>query len=166
VAVREIRIYPDPVLKQVASSVGVVGNDARALARDLVDTMRAQERCVGIAANQIGALQRCIVVDVTGHRRAQSCSGLIVLFDPEIVSASGAEVAREGCLSLPDLTANVRRATDVVVRGATPEGAERVVDADAFEARALLHEIDHLDGILFLDRVASLATDVFRRKTR
>ena len=88
---------------------------------------------------------------------------MIVLFDPVIVSRSGAEVAREGCLSLPDLTANVRRSTDIQVHGTAPDGSARDVVADAFEARALQHEIDHLDGILFLDRVTSLKTDVFRR---
>ena len=163
-AVRRIRLYPDPVLKQVAAPVGVIDDDARALAADLVDTMGAHPRCVGIAANPIGSLRRCIVVDVTGHRKARSSNGRIVLFDPVVVSSAGAEIAREGCLSLPDLTANVRRATDIEVHGLTLEQARRVVVADAFEARALLHEIDHLAGILFLDRVASLATDVFRRR--
>jgi peptide deformylase len=162
--VREIRIYPDPVLKQVALAVGVIDDRARRLATDLVDTMRAHERCVGVAANQIGELLRCICVDVTGHSKARSSNGLIVLFDPEIVSAQGAEVAREGCLSLPDLTANVRRATDVIVRGTNPTGDTVQIDADAFEARALLHEIDHLDGILFLDRVDNVAKDVFARR--
>jgi peptide deformylase len=162
--VRDVRIYPDPVLKQVASAVIEVDDDARALASDLIDTMRAHDRCVGLAANQIGSLRRCIVVDVSDHVKAHSRNGLVVLFDPQIVSASGAEIGREGCLSLPDLTANVRRATDVVVGGTTPDGVVRRITADAFEARALQHEIDHLDGILFLDRVASLKTDVFRRK--
>jgi peptide deformylase len=153
------------VLKQRAVEVGTVDDDARAVAQDLLDTMRAHERCVGIAANQIGRLRRCVVVDVTGHTRARTCHGVIVMFDPEIVSATGAEVAREGCLSLPDLTANVRRATDIIVRGRGLDGGDVRIETDAFEARALLHEIDHLDGVLFLDRVASLATDVFRRKS-
>ena len=73
-------------------------------------------------------------------------------------------VAREGCLSIPDLTANVRRATEVTVEATDPEGASHTIETEGFEARCLLHEIDHLDGILFLDRVDSLATDVFRRK--
>jgi len=163
--IRPVRIYPDPVLKRVAEPVGDVDDDARRLADDLVDTMRAHERCVGLAANQIGVLRRCIVVDVSGHPKAVSCNGLVVLFDPVIDTTSGSEVAREGCLSLPDLTANVRRPTNVSVRGSTTDGGIRIVEADAFEARALLHEIDHLDGILFLDRVANLETDVFRRRT-
>lgn len=164
-AIRDVRIYPDPVLKQVAELLVSVDAGARDLANDLVDTMRAHERCVGIAANQIGELRRCVAVDVTGHPRARSCHGLIVLFNPVVVEASGSEVAREGCLSVPELTANVRRATDVVVRGLDPSGLDREITADAFEARALLHEMDHLDGILFLDRVANLETDVFRRKS-
>ena len=163
--VRDVRIYPDPVLKQVRRPVGR-STTTRARSRDdLVDTMRAHERCVGIAANQIGALRRCVVVDVTGHPKAKSCSGLLVLFDPGgRVELRGPRSRAKGCLSLPDLTANVRRATDVVVRGLDLDGGECAIDADAFEARALLHEIDHLDGVLFLDRVTSLATDVFRRK--
>ncbi len=152
------------MLKQRADEVVAVDDAARTVAADLLDTMRAHERCVGIAANQIGCLVRCVVVDVSGHRKAKACHGPIVLFDPVVVSSSGAEVAREGCLSLPDLTANVRRATEIVVRGLALDGTQAQIRTDAFEARALLHEIDHLDGVLFLDRVASLATDVFRRK--
>ncbi len=162
--VRDVRIYPDPVLKRRAAGVATIDGAARSLATDLVDTMRANERCVGLAANQIGELRRCIVVDVTGHAKARSCAGLIVLFDPVVVRSSGSAVAREGCLSIPEFTANVRRAADVTVRGLTPDGSAREIAADAFEARALLHEIDHLDGILFLDRVTSVATDVFPRK--
>lgn len=164
-AVRPVRIYPDPVLKQVARQVGAIDDDALALAQDLVDTMRANDRCVGLAANQIGVLRRCVVVDVTAHPKAPaSAGGLLVLFDPVLLSSQGRQVGREGCLSVPELTANVARATTVVVRGTEPSGAERVVESHDFEARALQHEIDHLDGILFLDRVASLETDVFRRR--
>lgn len=152
------------MLKQVAATVGTVDEQARTLAQDLVDTMRSHTRCVGIAANQIGVLRRCVVVDVTGHPKATTTHGLIVAFDPEVVDSAGAEVGREGCLSLPDLTANVSRATRVTVRALDGDGSPTVIESDGFEARALLHEIDHLDGILFLDRVASLATDVFRRR--
>ena len=164
-AVRDVRIYPDPVLKQVAAPVGAVDAEARTLARDLIDTMRAHERCVGIAANQVGELRRCVVVDVSDHPRAVSCHGLLVLFDPVVLELRGSEVAREGCLSIPELTANVRRATTVVVQGLDQTGQALAVSANAFEARALLHEIDHLDGVLFLDRVANLETDVFRRSS-
>jgi peptide deformylase len=145
----------------------VEGEDA-ALAEqvgvDLVDTMRANVKCVGLAALQIDRPVRIVAVDVSEHPRATRHHGLLVLVNPVIALASGSEVAREGCLSIPDLTANVRRATDVVIEASTPEGQARVIEAEGFEARCLQHEIDHLDGILFLDRVDSLRSDVFRRK--
>ena len=105
-----------------------------------------------------------VAVDVTGHKKATTQNGLLLLVNPVVVEAEGAEVGREGCLSIPHLTANVRRATHIRVEARTPEGNELSVESEAFEARCLLHEIDHLDGLLFLDRVDSLASDVFRRK--
>jgi peptide deformylase len=154
---------PDHFLKEPAAAVGNVDDRARALAVDLVDTMRASPACVGIAATQIGVGLRAFVVDVTGHKKAMSCHGELVLFDPEVLLAHGPVAGREGCMSVPDLTGDVARASTVVVRGLTVVGQERVVEADAFEARALLHEIDHLDGVLFLDRVSSHES-LFRRR--
>ena len=134
------------------------------LAADLVDTMRASPACVGLAAPQIGVPRRAFVIDVTGHRKATVCHGLVVMFEPVVVSMSGREEGREGCMSVPDLTANVARGTEIVVRGTGVDGYEVVLATEGFEARALQHEIDHLDGRLILDRVASLPTDVFRRR--
>jgi peptide deformylase len=162
VAVRPVLRYPASVLKTVATSIDP--GDAQELCTDLVDTMRASPACVGLAAPQIGVAARAFCLDVTGHKKARSCSGLVVLLNPMIVARDGSEVAREGCMSLPDITGNVRRATSLTVRGVTPRGEEREVIADAFEARALQHEIDHLDGFLFLDRVSSLTADLFPRK--
>jgi len=162
-AVRPVFELPDPVLKQRSEAVGRIDAAARALAADLVDTMRATVACVGLAAPQIGVALRAFVVDVTGHRKANSCHGELVLFDPEVIGAEGPVVAREGCLSVPHLTGDVARASSVVVRGLTLDGVDRVVEVDAFEARAVLHEIDHLDGLLFLDRVSSHEA-LFRRK--
>jgi len=88
----------------------------------------------------------------------------VVLLDPELVATGAPAVAREGCMSVPDLTGNLARPATVAVQGTTPEGATRLVEADAIEARALLHELDHLDGLLFLDRVVSASTDLFRRR--
>jgi peptide deformylase len=126
--------------------------------------MRSYGHCVGIAAPQIDELVRVIAVDVRSHPKATTTNGLLVLVDPRIVETEGSVLGREGCLSIPELTANVRRAARVVVEARTPSGEERVVEADGFEARCLQHELDHLDGILFLDRVASLASDVFQRR--
>ena len=161
--IRPVLALPEPVLTRPAQPVERVDDAARALADDLVDTMRASPACVGLAAPQIGVGRRAFVVDVTGHRKARSCHGTFVLFDPEVLLAHGPVVARVGCMSVPDLTGDVARATSVVVRGLTPEGTERVLEVDAFEARAVLHELDHLDGLLFLDRVASPAA-LFPRK--
>lgn len=155
--------YPAAVLKTPADRLAA-GAAAIALSTDLVDTMRASPACVGLAAPQIGVGVRAFAMDVTGHRKARSCAGLIVMINPEIIDHDGSEAAREGCMSLPDFTGNVRRATWVRVRGETPEGAPMIVEADAFEARALQHEIDHLDGLLFLDRVVSKTADVFERR--
>jgi peptide deformylase len=161
--VRPVVQLPEPVLKRPAEPVGVIDDAARALAADLLDTMRASPHSVGIAAPQIGVSLRAFALDVTGHRKARSCHGEVVLFDPEVLLAHGPEVGREGCMSVPDLTGDVARATRLVVRGLTPEGADRVLEVDAFEARAVQHELDHLDGLLFLDRVTS-HDRVFKRK--
>lgn len=159
-----ILLYPDPRLKTICDAIERFDESVLELARDLVDTMRAHPGCVGLAAPQIAVLRRMISVDVTGHRKAKSCAGLLLLANPTLLSAEGSEVGREGCLSIPDLTANVRRAKRIRVEARDEYGGARVVEANAFEARALLHEMDHLDGLLFLDRVASLTDDVFRRK--
>jgi len=163
VAVRPVLAIPDPVLFVPAVAVGGVDGAARALARDLVDTMRASPACVGIAAPQIGVGLRAFALDVTGHKKAVSCHGEVVLFDPEIVAAADPVTAREGCMSVPDLTGDVARASRLTVAGTSVTGARLTLDVDAFEAKAMLHEIDHLDGLVFLDRVAGPHA-VFARK--
>jgi peptide deformylase len=162
---RDVLRYPHPSLKQVARPLEDEESELVArVASDLAATMRSYPGCVGLAAPQLDELVRMIVVDVSEHRRATKHHGLLLLINPRIRLASGAEVGREGCLSIPDLTANVRRATEIVVEALTPEGETRVVECEGFEARCIQHELDHLDGILFLDRVDSLKTDVFQRK--
>jgi peptide deformylase len=164
---REVLRYPHPALKQVARALAPAdAAEVERVAADLLDTMRANQGCVGIAASQIDELVRIVAVDVTGHPKAIESNGLLVLANPVIVRSSGAEVAREGCLSIPELTANVRRATEIAVEAVTPAGEPVTIDSSGFEARCLQHEIDHLDGFLFLDRVDSLTDDVFRRKRR
>jgi peptide deformylase len=140
------------------------GAQAEALAADLVDTMRASPACVGIAAPQIGVPARAFCLDVSAHRRAKTNHGLVVIINPVVVATESREVLREGCMSLPDLTANVGRALHVTVEGLTPAGEKLRIEAEGFEARAFQHEIDHLDGLLFLDRVSSMLADVFPRK--
>ncbi|MDP9075721.1 MAG: peptide deformylase [Actinomycetota bacterium] len=161
--VRPVLRLPDHRLKAPTARLERIDDAARALAVDLVDTMRASPACVGLAAPQIGVGLRAFVVDVTGHRKARSCHGQIVLFNPTLLLAGPAELSREGCMSVPDLTGDVARPATVVVRGETLDGADRVISCDAFEARAVLHELDHLDGRLFLDRISS-SRAVYPRK--
>jgi peptide deformylase len=134
------------------------------LAADLVATMRVSPGCVGLAAVQVGVPAQVFVVDVTGHPKTRTCHGLIVLCNAEVVSASQWKVGREGCMSVPDLTGDVRRAGNLTVTGEVVGTGERVeIHTDAFEARALQHEIDHCGGFLFLDRVAG-AHAIHQRK--
>jgi peptide deformylase len=158
-----VRLIPDPVLSTPATPFDRVDDEARAVGHAVLAAMRATSHSVGVAAPQLGIGRRVFCVDVTGHRKARSCHGELVLFNPELVLAHGREVAREGCMSVPDLTGDVERHTLVVVRGIDLDGRERVVEADAFEARAIQHELDHLDGLVFLDRVVA-ADRVFHRR--
>lgn len=160
---RPVLVFPDPVLKRTAEPCGSVNDEDLTIVEDLIDTMRAHSNCVGLSAPQIGVLKRIIVVDVTGHPKAEGAGGLRVVLDPVITSAGGSEIGREGCLSLPSITANVRRATDVTLRGLETDGSSLRLTSAGFEARVLQHEIDHLDGILILDRVTS-PSEVFPRK--
>jgi peptide deformylase len=161
--IRPVVMLPDSVLTRPARAVTEFGPETEALAADLLDTMRSSSHSVGIAAPQIGVGVRAFALDITGHKKARSCHGEVVLFNPEVVTSSGREVGREGCMSVPDLTGDVARATTLVVRGFTPGGEERILECDAFEARAMQHELDHLEGKVFLDRV--VAHDrIFQRK--
>lgn len=160
---RDVRLLPDPVLSRPAEPVGGIDGFARGVARDLLDTMRGTVHSVGVAAPQIGVGIRAFCVDVSGHRKARSCHGELLLFNPVILVAEGRELGREGCMSVPDLTGDVGRATRLVVTGLTIDGEEEVIECEGFEARAVQHEVDHLDGRVFLDRVAS-ADNIFRRK--
>jgi peptide deformylase len=152
------------VLSVVGEKVDAGAPDVVALAADLVATMRVSPGCVGLAAPQVGVPVRVFAVDVTGHPKAHTCHGTFVLCNAEIVEATRWQKAREGCLSVPDLTGDVKRAGHLVVAGQLPGTAETVtVTIDAFEARAVQHEIDHCTGVLFLDRVAGPHA-IFARK--
>ena len=162
-AVRPIVRYPNAVLKTPAGELAA-GPETEALCRDLVDTMRASPACVGLAAPQIGESARAFCLDVSAHKKAATNHGLVVMLNPVVVARRGRAVMREGCMSLPDFTANVGRADEIVVAGVDPGFRPLRIEASGFEARAFQHEIDHCDGALFLDRVSSLTADVFPRK--
>ena len=135
------------------------------LAADLVATMRVSPGCVGLAAPQVGVGVKVFCVDVSDHPKTRDHHGTFVLCNAEVAASSRNEKAREGCMSVPDFTGDVKRASRIVVRGQLPGTGEEVeLEAEAFEARALQHEIDHCDGLLFLDRAAG-AHAVYARKT-
>jgi len=165
-AILPILQFPDPRLKEKSDPVTGVTAEVCAVIDDLLETMRASPGCVGIAAPQVGVASRIIVVDVSAHRRGgqEENHGLLVLVNPEILARGGKQLVREGCMSVPDYTANVQRAQWVLVDALDKEGKQTILEAIGFEAVAIQHEVDHLDGYLFLDRVSSIKTDLFRRK--
>lgn len=163
-AVQPVVLYPDPRLKQVCEPIEP-GEEARRIAEDLLDTMNTVPG-VGIAAPQIGVLRRVILVDASRNPRHDPGHGLMLLVNPVIVAAEGTQVFKEGCLSIPQYLANIERARAVTVEAWTPDGESVRFDAEDFEAVVIQHELDHLDGILFLDRIRNMTTDLFERKER
>jgi peptide deformylase len=156
---------PDPVLGRAGDLVDPAEPRIVQLAADLVATMRVSPGCVGLAAPQVGVSAHVFVVDVTEHLKTSTTHGTFVLCNATVVEASRWRPGREGCMSVPDLTGDVKRAGRVVVQGVLPGSGEPVqLTTDAFEARALQHEIDHCVGKLFLDRVAG-AHAIYQRKT-
>jgi peptide deformylase len=155
---------PAAVLSAVGDEVDPTDPAIAQLAADLVATMKVSPGCVGLAAPQVGLGVQVFAVDVTGHPKAATTHGAFVLCNAKIIEASRWKAGREGCMSVPDLTGDVKRAGRVVVTAVTPGSGEPItITTDAFEARALQHEIDHCAGKLFLDRVAG-AHAIYQRK--
>lgn len=163
-AVLEVLQYPDARLKQVSTPVTAFDAALRAFLADLEATMRAGPGSVGIAAPQVDHFFRIVIVDVSSKPDIPQ-HGCLRLINPEIMQRAGEARGREGCMSVPDYTGSVLRARSVRVRAQDENGQWREFDCEGYEARAVQHEIDHLDGLLFLDRVVSPRHDLFRRKT-
>jgi len=162
----EVVLYPDFRLKSPTLPIGEIDPEVVQMAAALERIAGVYPRTVGLAAPQLGIMHRMIFVDCAGHKLVPSPRSPKILINPVVTAADGSEIGREGCLSLPDITANVRRAREIEVAARDLEGREVHLELEGFEARVVLHEIDHLDGILILDRVASPATDLFARKVR
>jgi peptide deformylase len=160
--IRRILTYPDPILKQQAADVPDIDGALVSTIDDMVETMYDAPG-VGLAAPQIGLSQRVIVLDVDHESRGKN---LLKIINPVIAESDGEILWEEGCLSVVDYTAEVRRAARVLVRGWTPEGKEIGIEADDLLAVALQHEIDHLDGKLFLDRLSRLKRDLYKRRLK
>ena len=164
-AIREIKTYPDPVLRKKSAPVSAIDAEVCRLIDDMVETMRAAPG-VGLAANQVGVPLQVAVIDIGSHEEEGKKHPLVVLINPEIISHEGAIVAEEGCLSVPDFTEKVKRAVKVKVRAKDRSGRDFELDADGLMAKALQHEIDHLNGVLFIDRLSPIKKSIFRRKLK
>jgi peptide deformylase len=163
---QKILVYPHPILKKVSRAVDAIDAEITGLLQDLLDTMREGPGSVGVAAPQIGVTLRVCVVDVSASRQGKENNhGLLFMINPEITTRQGSAFMREGCMSVPDYTGDVERATEITLRFTDGDGARREITASGFEAVAIQHEMDHLDGLLFLDRITSLKTGLFRRKS-
>lgn len=160
--IRPILTFPDPVLKKKSAPVTIITEEVRQLARDMAETMYDAPG-VGLAAPQIGVLQRMIVIDVAAKDEAPQ---LITAINPVIVHGEGEVFEEEGCLSVPNFSANVKRHASVVVKGLSLDGQERVWQANDLLAIAFQHEIDHLDGTLFVDRLSPLKRELFLKKCK
>ena len=158
--VLNILTYPDPELKKRSNPVTVITEKTRELVRDMAHTMYDAPG-VGLAAPQVGVHQRIIVIDISGKDEPPE---LIVAINPEIIHAEGEEYEEEGCLSVPKFSANVRRHARVVVKALNLDGEEVIFRADELLAIAFQHEIDHLDGILFIDHLSPLKRGIFRKR--
>lgn len=160
-----IRRFPDPILKRPTRPVPRIDAGVSRLIEDMAALMRHQPHCVGLAAPQVGSALRIAVMDSSRHPKSKDSRGLVILVNPEIDDREGVVMQREGCLSVPDFTGNVQRAARVHLTALDQFGSRRSFWLEGFEAIIAQHEVDHLDGRLFLDRVANTKTDVFRRKT-
>lgn len=163
-AILELITYPDPRLKQESSVVRTFDTALQEFIRDLDETMAAATGSVGIAAPQVGILKRIVIVDVSSKPEIKH-HGHLILINPEITEWQGMKKGREGCMSVPDFTGNVIRAEKIVLHAMDENGQALEYDMEGYEARAVQHEIDHLDGLLFLDRLVSRRNDLFKRKT-
>ena len=162
-AVLDILHYPDPRLKQTSVPVESFDEALRMFVADLEETMRAGPGGVGIAAPQVGRFERIVIIDVSSKPKIKQ-HGRLVLINPEILAWEGMVKGREGCMSVPDFTGNVIRAESVRLSAQDEQGDSREFEMDGFEARAVQHEIDHLDGILFIDRISVLKRSIYKKK--
>ena len=164
-ALREIRTYPDPVLRNKTSRIDRIDRSLDKLIEDMVETMHAAPG-VGLAANQVGVPIQLAVIDLSSRENEEQRHPLLVIINPEILSMEGSVVEEEGCLSIPDYAEKVKRAVRVKVRAQDRAGAHFEIEAEGLLAKALQHEIDHLNGLLFVDRLSPLKKSLFKRRHR
>jgi len=161
-AIKEILTYPNPVLRQKVEPVTRFNDSLRQLAADLAETMYAAPGA-GLAANQIGVCLRVVVIDISPSKEEKRP---LVLVNPEIIEKEGCQVDEEGCLSVIDLTANVERYRKLLVRAQDLDGKSWEFPAEDFFARVIQHELDHLNGILFIDHLSPLKRSLYKKRLK
>ncbi len=161
--VLKIYEFPAPILKQISKTVTSFDTSLESFVQDGIETLQSHNYCVGLAAPQTGVLKRIVFIDVSRARKPHPNNGLLALINPIILEASNHKIVREGCLSIPDFTANVKRAMNITVTYQNIQGDTKILTTKDFEAHAIQHEMDHLDGVLFLDKITNPASDLFRR---
>jgi peptide deformylase len=157
--IRPIKTYPDEILRKPAEEVESVTDEVRGLCGDMIETMRAAHG-VGLAANQVGVALRIVTVDTGSDKE----SAPVAVINPKIVSLEGEETAEEGCLSIPGFYEPVKRAKKALVRGITVDGEDFRIECSGLVARAFQHELDHLEGILFVDHLSPIKKQLFKRE--
>ncbi len=163
-AIRKILLYPDPFLRRVAREVCAFDEALAWTVADLIDTMRSLNHCVGVAATQAAIDQRIVVMDTSSRDKASH--GLIVLVNPVVQKKEGAIYTKEGCLSLPSFLGRVQRSEAVTMAARKADGTDQTWHFSGLEAICAQHELDHLDGVLFIDKLNSLRTDLFLRSKK
>jgi peptide deformylase len=162
-ALREIRTYPDPVLRKKTSRVERIDSSLDLLIKDMVETMRAAPG-VGLAANQVGVPLQLAVIDLSAREDEAQRHPLLVIINPEVLAMEGSVIEEEGCLSIPDYSEKVKRAARIRVRALDRTGKQFELETEGLMAKALQHEIDHLNGLLFVDRLSPLKKSFFKRR--
>jgi len=160
----EILIYPDQRLKQISEPVENIDKELLDFIHQLEQTRQSGPGAVGIASPQVNTFKRVVIVDVSNMRKPVDNHGHMIMVNPEITEWDGMSMGREGCLSVPEFTGNVIRAEKIKLNYTDETGVQHEIESTGFEARAIQHEMDHLDGLLFLDRLVSRRSDLFKRK--
>ena len=162
-AIREIRTYPDPVLRNKTARVDRIDGTLDRLIEDMVETMHAAPG-VGLAANQVGVPLSLAVIDLSLREDKDQRRPLLVIINPEIIALEGSVIEEEGCLSIPDYSEKVKRAARIKVRAQDRTGKQFELETEGLMAKALQHEIDHLNGLLFVDKLSPLKKSLFKRR--
>lgn len=158
----EIKTFPDEVLRKKSILVEKIDDNIKKLLDDMAETMY-EAPGIGLAAPQVGVNKRVVVIDITGPEER---SGLLKVINPEIISMEGECEGEEGCLSIPQEYADVKRAEKITVKFLNEDGKEQILEADGLLSRAFQHEIDHLDGILFIDRISPLKREFIKKRIK